>query len=291
MMSLTLLFGSLLLLTPVSEDLPPLDRQSEDVHLDFTATAWFPRLIGTYSFGPNGTELDVETDTDLHDSELSFNGALDIRFDVWTIRVLGSDFDTSGNGRLDRGARVSGVQLAPGADWSSDYGQWSIATEVDLAIWRPFADRPFPWSEPGTNASNRNAEGDYLLDLRLSGTAGVRYTHVSQSFRSIAEGLDTEVNAGWTALMLGFMIEVEVDTRPIIPWLQRIEIDAGATVSPVIAGGSGYLSGIEANLRAWVTENTALLFGFQLQGTAASSGEYERTGSVMGLLGGLSIQF
>ena len=120
MMSLTLLFGSLLLLTPVSEDLPPLDRQSEAVHLDFTATAWFPRLIGTYSFGPNGTELDVETDTDLHDSELSFNGALDIRFDVWTIRVLGSDFDTFGNGRLDRGARVSGVQLAPGVDWSSD---------------------------------------------------------------------------------------------------------------------------------------------------------------------------
>jgi len=291
MMSLTLLVGSLLLSSPVSEDLPPLDRQSEDVHLDFTATAWFPRLIGTYSFGPDGTDLDVETDTDLHDSELSFSGVLDIRFDVWTIRVLGSDFDTSGNGLLDESARVSGVQLAAGSDWSSSYGQWSIATEVDLALWRPFADEPFPWSETGTNASNRNAEGDYLLDFRLSGTAGIRYTHVSQSFRSIAAGVDTDVNAGWTALMFGFMIEVDVDTRPIIPWLQRVEIDAGATISPVIAGGSGYLSGIEANLRAWFTENTALVFGFQLQGTAATSGEYERTGSVMGLLGGLSIQF
>ncbi len=291
MMSLTLLVGSLLLSSPVSEDLPPLDRQSEDVHLDFTATAWFPRLIGTYSFGPDGTDLDVETDTDLHDSELSFSGVLDIRFDVWTIRVLGSDFDTSGNGLLDESARVSGVQLAAGSDWSSSYGQWSIATEVDLALWRPFADEPFPWSETGTNASNRNAEGDYLLDFRLSGTAGIRYTHVSQSFRSIAAGVDTDVNAGWTALMFGFMIEVDVDTRPIIPWLQRVEIDAGATISPVIAGGNGYLSGIEANLRAWFTENTALVFGFQLQGTAATSGEYERTGSVMGLLGGLSIQF
>ena len=90
-MSLTLVVGSLLLSTPVSEDLPPLDRESEAVHLDFTASAWFPRLIGTYSFGPDGTELDVETETDLHDSELSFSGALDIRFDAWTIRILGSD--------------------------------------------------------------------------------------------------------------------------------------------------------------------------------------------------------
>lgn len=290
-MPLTLLVGSLLLSAPVSEDLPPLDRVGEEVHLDFTATAWFPRLIGTYAFGPAGTDLDVETDTDLHDSELSFSGALDVRFDVWTIRVLGSDFRTSGNGQLDEGARVSGVQLVAGSDWSSSYGQWSIATEIDLAIWRPFADEPFPWSESGGNTSNRNAKGDYLLDLRLSGTAGFRYTNVSQSFRSIAGGVDTEVDAGWTALTLGFMIEVDVDVNPIIPWLRRIEIDAGATISPVIAGGSGHLSGIEANLRAWVTDNTALLFGFRLQGTDASSGEYQRTGSVMGLLGGLTIQF
>ena len=291
MMSLTLLVGSALLSAPVSEDLPPLDRISEEVHLDFTATAWFPRLIGTYAFGPDGTELDVETGTDLHDSELSFSGALEVRFDVWTIRVLGSDFDTSGDGLLDRSATVSGVQLAAGSDWSSSYGQWSIATEVDLAIWRPFADEPFPWSEPGSDTSNRNAEGDYLLDLRLSGNAGIRYTHVSQSFRSIAGGVDTRVNAGWTALTLGVMVEVDVDTRRVIPWLHRLEIDAGATASPVIAGGSGYLSGIEANLRAWITDDTALLFGFMLQGTAATSGEYERTGSVMGLRGGLSIQF
>ena len=73
MMSLTLLVGSLLLSSPVSEDLPPLDRQSEDVHLDFTATAWFPRLIGTYSFGPDGTDLDVETDTD-RDRDLNGRG-------------------------------------------------------------------------------------------------------------------------------------------------------------------------------------------------------------------------
>ena len=149
MMSLTLLFGSLLLLTPVSEDLPPLDRQSEAVHLDFTATAWFPRLIGTYSFGPNGTELDVETDTDLHDSELSFNGALDIRFDVWTIRVLGSDFDTTGNGRLDRGARVSG------SSWPQ--GRTGRATMVSgrsrpRSTWRSGAPSPtgrFPGANPG----------------------------------------------------------------------------------------------------------------------------------------------
>ena len=49
--------------------------------------------------------------------------------------------------------------------------------------------------------------------------------------------------------------------------------------------------GIEATLRAYLLENTALVFGFRLQGTNASAGEYERNGSVMGLVAGATIRF
>ena len=123
---------------PPGPPMPPADedRPSEDLRVEIVPTIWFPRMLGSYTIGPEGTSLDVETDTYLHDSELAFQGELDYRFDEWTIRILGSEFSTSGNGILSESARVDGVALAPGDDWESEYAQWSIGIEVDYAFWR-----------------------------------------------------------------------------------------------------------------------------------------------------------
>ena len=267
------------------------DRPSERFELDLTASAWFPRLIGTYSIGPGGTTLDVETDTDLHDAEVAFNGELDLRFGAWTIHVAGSEFSTDGRGTLGSAARVGGVLLPAGSGWSSSYSQWTIEAEADLALWRPFADEPFPWSPEGTRSGNRNPESDYLVDLRVNGRLGYRFTHVRQTFDSPAAGLRSTSNAGWSALVLGVIVDVGIDMRPLIPFLRELEFEAGATASPVIGGGSGYLYGIEATLRGYFTSNAALLFGFRLQGVNASAGDYERSGSVMGLIAGATLRF
>ena len=267
------------------------DRPSERFELDLTASAWFPRLIGTYSIGPGGTTLDVETDTDLHDAEVAFNGELDLRFGAWTIHVAGSEFSTDGRGTLGSAARVGGVLLPAGSGWSSSYSQWTIEAEADLALWRPFADEPFPWSAEGTRPGNRNPESDYLVDLRVNGRLGYRFTHVRQTFDSPAAGLRSTSNAGWSALVLGVIVDVGIDMRPLIPFLRELEFEAGATASPVIGGGSGYLYGIEATLRGYFTSNAALVFGFRLQGVNASAGDYERSGSVMGLIAGATLRF
>ena len=269
----------------------PGDRLSESFELDFTATAWFPRLTGTFSIGPEGTALDVETDTFLHGSEVAFNGEVDLRLGAWTFHVAGSEFSTSGNGVLGNAARVAGVDLAAGSLWSSSYDQWTIEAEADLAIWRPFADEPFPWSTEGHRAANQNQDSDYLVDLRINGRLGYRYTHVRQTFNSSTVNLRSTSTAGWSAIVLGVIVDVGIDTRPLIPFLRELEFEAGATASPVIGGGSGYLFGIEATLRAYFIENAALVFGFRLRGTNASSGEYERNGSVMGLVTGVTIRF
>ena len=276
---------------PPEPVLPPPDRPSERFELDLTASAWFPRLIGTYSIGPGGTTLDVETDTDLHDAEVAFNGELDLRFGAWTIHVAGSEFSTDGRGTLDSAARVAGILLPAGSRWSSSYSQWTIEAEADLALWRPFADEPFPWSTEGTRPGNRTPESDYLVDLRVNGRLGYRFTHVRQTFDSSTAGLRSTSNAGWSALVLGVIVDVGIDMRPLIPFLRELEFEAGATASPVIGGGSGYLYGIEATLRGYFTPNTALVFGFRLQGVNASAGDYERNGSVMGLIAGATLRF
>ena len=270
---------------------PEQDRPSEVFELDFTATAWFPRLTGTFSIGPGGTTLDVETDTFLHGSEVAFNGEVDYRVGAWTFHVAGSDFSTNGNGVLESAIRVAGTDLPAGALWSSSYDQWTVEAEADLAIWRPFADEPFPWSSEGDRASNRNQDDDYLVDMRINGRVGYRYTRVRQTFNSSTADLRSTTTAGWSAVVLGVIVDVGIDTRPLIPFLRELEFEAGATASPVIAGGSGYLYGIEATLRAYLLENAALVFGFRLQGTNASAGEYQRDGSVMGLIAGATIRF
>ena len=269
----------------------PEDRPSEDLRIEFTTTAWFPRLIGTYSIGPGGTSLDVETDTYLHASEVAFNGELDFRFDEWTVRVLGTEFSTSGSGQLEESARVAGTRLPVGASWASDYSQWSVAAAADFALWRPFADEPFPWSNESTSAGNRDREGDYLVDLRLSPRFGFQYMHIRQTFDSASAGLGYRFDGGLGAILLGLLVEVEIDTRPLIPWLHELSIEAGATASPMVAGGSGYLYSIEATLRGYFTPNVALAFGFRLQGTSFTAEEYQREGSVMGLVGGASFRF
>ncbi|MDG2030925.1 MAG: hypothetical protein P8J45_07980 [Phycisphaerales bacterium] len=278
---------------PPGPPMPPADedRPSEDLRVEIVPTIWFPRMLGSYTIGPEGTSLDVETDTYLHDSELAFQGELDYRFDEWTIRILGSEFSTSGNGILSESARVDGVALAPGDDWESEYAQWSIGIEVDYAFWRPFADEPFSWSEENTRADNTDQDGDYLVDLRLSPRLGFRYLHVNQTFNSAAGGVSYAYDGGVAALVLGVIVEIQFDTRPLVSWLPQVSIEAGATVSPVLAGGSGYLSSIEATLRPYFSHNASLIFGFRLQGTSFTSEEYEREGSIMGLVAGFSLEF
>jgi len=153
-------------LAAAGEEAVTPDRPSETFELDFTATAWFPRLTGTFAIGPDGTTLDVETDTFLHGSEVAFNGEADLRMGAWTFHVAGSEFSTSGGGVLEEGIRVAGVDLAAGSLWASSYDQWTIEAEADLALWRPFADEPYPWSSEGDRATNRNQDGDYLVDVR-----------------------------------------------------------------------------------------------------------------------------
>ena len=128
-----LLLPCLLADAPVPPEAPD-DRQSEEIRLEITTTAWFPRLVGSYSFGPNGTSLDVETDTNLHSSEVGFMGELGFRAEAWEFRLIGSTFETSGEGRLNAPARVAGVDLPAQAAWASTYSQWMIRPELDVAI-------------------------------------------------------------------------------------------------------------------------------------------------------------
>lgn len=291
-MSLSCLLLAPLVLAQAPE--PPIgveDRPSEDFQLEITTTAWFPRLLGTYSIGPDGTSLDVETDTYLHDSEVVFMGQMDVRFDVWTIRVIGEEFSTSGSGVLRDAARVAGMNLPAGSSWQSDYSQWSVGTELEVAIWRPFADEPFPWSSGAVRSDNRDIDGDYLVDLRISGRAGVRFQHVRQDFDSSSVGLSVSERAGWSAIVLGMMVEVGIDTRPVLPILEEIAIKSGVTVSPIVGGGSGWMYSVEASIRGYVTPSAALTFGFRLQGTNATSDQYQRNGSIMGLVAGASFKF
>ena len=259
--------------------------------MEIVPSIWFPRLLGTYAIGPEGTSLDVETDTYLHDSEIAFQGELDYRFDEWTIRILGSTFSTSGRGTLTTAARVDGVDLVAGDDWYSEYSQWSIGAELEYALWRPFADEPFSWSEEASPRGNVDPDGDYLVDLRLSPRLGFQYLRVNQTFDSSAGGVQYIFDKGVAALVLGAIIEVRIDTRELLSWLPEVSIEAGGTVSPLLAGGSGYLSSIEATLRGFFTRNASVLFGFRLQGTSFTSAEYEREGSVMGLIAGFSFDF
>jgi len=267
------------------------DRPGESFRLEITTTAWFPRMLGTYAIGPDGTELDVETDTYMHDSETVFMGELEVATGPWRFRLTGEEFSTSGSGLLSSPAIVAGTNLPTGSDWSSEYEQWSLAGEVDLAIWRPFADEPFPWSSGSTNEGNRNSEGGYLVDLAICGRLGFRFQHVRQTFESSTAGLQVEERADWSGIVLGMIVGVGIDTRPILPFMRELAIESGVTVSPIVAGGSGWMYSVEATMRGYLTPNAALTFGFRLQGTNASADQYQRNGSIMGLVAGFTLRF
>ena len=164
----------------------------------------------------DGTELDVETDTYLHDSELAFSGELDYRFDEWTFRVLGTTFSTSGEGVLDQAARVDGVVLAPGDDWSSSTHSGPSARNSITRSSAPSPTAPFPGASPG-RFWERRSRG--RLPARLPPQSSPRFplSPTVQTFVSTSGGVDYEHDGGVAALILGALIEVEIDTRPVLP--------------------------------------------------------------------------
>jgi hypothetical protein len=273
MMLISLLFVTMCSAAPPVLHEPDLTGETEvEIEIDAAPAVWFARLVGDYSFGPNGTLLDVETDTDLHDSEVVFTGALSFRRDDWTLRILGEHFSTSGIGNLAHSARVASVELPRGASWASRFETYSAAAELEYAFWQPY-------------------QSTDSADLRLSARGGVVFQHIEQTFDATDFGLSADGEANVVALALGLSLAVEFDTTELIPGIDAVSIDAGFIAGPIIAGGSGYLGSLQANLRAHFTPQAALTFGFRLQGTDVTAETYHQRGSLMGVLAGVTFEF
>lgn len=261
----------------------PTATTSSEFRLDVNLDAWFPRLVGDVALVPGGPQVDVE-DLDLHDSEVIFSGNGRVGWDRWFVNVSGFAFDTDGQ---------TGT-AATSADW------WSISADVGFALWTPFDDRHFPWSDPSPRQDNIAGDGAQRLSLAVAPTLGITYDDIDLESTTLATGAANEIDGSWIGVRVGVALGVRLHTRDLVGFLDRIEIGTALSVGPTFgasgdADGVGSLWVIDAGARIFFTPNIGAHIGYRL---VDGDFDEERIGlsstadvGLQGLLAGLTIHF
>ncbi len=263
-------------------------RPQSKFTLDFTADAWFPRLVGdVHSAG--GANRNVK-DLDFSDSEFAPSLQGRASWDRWFVYANGFSFDTESNYTVTNSAD----SFAASFDW------WSVSAELGYALYTPFADQVVPWGEASFDryGGNVNSNGDYITDLRLSPTLGVSYNDLELNDRNVTQMTARDAQGGWIAPMFGGELQLWLRPGSDFAFLKAIVIEASMSGGPLFgisgdADSSGFVYSIEAGARFMVHDNVGVHIGYRLMDGEfdTSDGRDDLAVSLQGLLIGVAIRF
>jgi hypothetical protein len=261
-------------------------RVDDAFRLDFTADAWFPRLVGDV-VAPGGATRDVEL-LELDDSEVAFAGRGRLSWDRCFVEAGGFAFDTDGSYSSGGNAFESSM------DW------WAVSATIGYHLFTPFADQSTPWGEASFDryGDNVNSEGDYRVDLRLAPTLGVLYEDLEFAERNRTLGSESGLDGGFMAVMLGGEFQLWLRPGDDFGLLRAVVLEAAFAIGPSF-GVSGDASGtnsvvtFEAGGRIMILDNVGVHLGYRLV-----DGDYEGNDAdpslevgLQGLVAGVAIRF
>lgn len=272
---------------PAAADEPPPQPviAATSLEVTFLPGVWFPRMVGNVAL--NGPEIEVYDEFELNVSEATLNLELAIRKDeIWELWFGGFDFSSSTSGPFrGSGQNFGSLILNNGTIYASDFQMTSVATDLSVAVWRPYADG----HSRATGAENRTWDGHYIADLRFCPQFGMRYIDVDHTV-STAGG--TEVAGGeWLAVYAGLLLELDYRPEQRVAWLDLFRIQASFAAGPALGGDGGSMWQVRAGFTTQFTENFGILIGYRLVELNADNAGYTLDGGLQGLFLAGSLRF
>lgn len=255
--------------------------------LELALDAWLPRLEGHFTDG--GVRVDVRT-PDLHDMEASFAGELSLVRDRLAVSLRGFSFSTDGGGTADEAFTLGGVAVSSGDAYTSEFSWWSVGAEVTYDFYRPFAQKPAPWTAP-SDGWTPPANG---TEFAFFGLVSADIDAISRTISDATTGLGSDESDSYLALEIGAGFDFGFDTKEWFPIVRRIDISAKGAYGlsiPVSDGDLGGASRVEADISFWFCKEGAAYFGYRLVGGDFDGDVMQFDGSLQGLRAGIKLVF
>lgn len=264
---------------------PLFTLEGEPVRLDLTAGAWLARLRGNVSFGPIGTnQVDVNDTYGLDSMEGAFQGDLSILWRNWTVRLTGSEFSTDATQAAASAGAFGTTAFAAGNSLHSSFDFYSWGVDVQSWLWRPLSKQAFPWESP---VSGEDLGGD----LQFVAIVGGRGFGVNQQVQNLTAGTSSSYSETFGTVIVGGGVDVQVDLRGRVDFLDHVEFSATGTWGPAWPGDGCSETEIRAALTAWFCGNAGVFFGYRYTNLELTQGGYAFSGNIAGLLIGASLRY
>jgi hypothetical protein len=267
---------------PADLDLPP----APSLEFELLAGAWLPRLNGDAAEGPGAPDISLEDSLSLDDQEAAPNLELTIRtHEIWEVILSGFDFSTESSGTFSGNATFGSVVLNDGDAFKADFDITSIAAEVAVAVYRPFADG----AKRAETMDNRTADGRYIADLRISPMVGLRYLDVDQKLS--ASGARETTGGEWVALLLGADFTLEYRPEESLPFLDMFGLQGSLSLGPVFGDDVGMIWQVRGGMTLQFTQHVGVLIGYRLIELDVENDDYSFEGGLQGLYLAGSVRF
>jgi len=264
---------------------PLFTLEGEPVRLDLTAGAWLARLRGNVAFGPVSTsKVDVNDTYGLDSMEGAFQGDLSILWRNWTVRLTGSEFSTDATQAAAAGGAFGTTTFVAGNSLRSSFDFYSWGVDVQSWVWRPLSKQAFPWESPV-------ASEDLGGDLQFVAIVGGRGFGVNQQVQNLTAGTSSTYSETFGTVIVGGGVDVKVDLRGRVDFLDHVEFSATGTWGPAWPGDGGSETEIRAALTAWFCGNAGVFFGYRYTNLELTQGGYAFSGNIAGLLVGASLRY
>jgi hypothetical protein len=246
---------------------------------------YLPRLNGDASLGSGAPDIDLADDLGLDDQEPTLNVELTVRMEeILEVIIGGFDFSTESSGYFVGSGSFGNLVLNDGDRFRASFDMTSISAEVAVALWRPYADGS------ARGGDNRNPDGRYVVDLRISPVFGLRYLDVDQALSVSGSGRETTGDE-WLALLVGGDVTLEYRPGDQLPLLDMFGMQAGFSAGPALGGEGGTVWQVRGGLTLQFTENVGVLIGYRLVELDVESDDYNLEGGLQGLFLAASIRF
>ncbi len=268
---------------------PVVDARWSDpaapISFDFAARAWFARLNGTIHDPRGAASVTIEDDFDLDDSQVVPLLTATARYDALAFVVNGFWSSTDGTSTAPTSGQFGSVSFNSGDALSSSADVWGVAGDVVFTIYRPYAPTRHPWDQP-----RDDAPASLTADLRWNALVGGHAVNYSQEVTDLTASSSDTLDLSVITPVVGGGVELDVDLRRAMPWLDRLEIAATAGWGPGVESGDSLLF-VRADLSLQVVPNLAITGGYRLLNFDAADSGATLSGSLQGLVAGVELRF
>jgi hypothetical protein len=247
---------------------------------------WQPRLDG-YVESPDGADaIQLASQFQLDDREPSPNVELYLKKnEFWEVILSGFGFETSTTGSFVGSGTFGGLVLNDGDPFSSTFEITSVAAELGITPWRPFATG----HSRDLGDDNRTWQNKYIVDLRVSPQFGFRYIDVDQQV--VTGGGSLRTGGDWAAITAGLDITMQWRPEHRIPGFQMFEMQASAAFGPALGDGGGFIWQVRGGISIQFIEQVGILVGYRLLEMDLSNDEFRFNGGLQGLFFAASLRF